>query len=303
MNRTKMIKRTALALLIAMLLTAALAPSALASFKATVYTSAKAYNIPSTSGKSINVPEGLTVTVTATSGNWAKVSYKGNTAYMQVSTLNLVNRLTAYTARSTSVYKQPYSSSSQLGTLSIGTKVYVVNKVNGYYRVQNSSGSVTGYIASGDLTTRAKLTAAYNAYRNAQDGSSSSGSSNASRLISLLYSLCGRPYSASATVDSAPGSFNCSTLVCYAMDQFGISMKGTAAEQASDSRFAKITSISDLRVGDVLCFDEDGSGSCSHTAIYIGNGQFVEASQNAGKVHVNALDSWYKEHFMWARRP
>ena len=89
------------------------------------------------------------------------------------------------------------------------------------------------------------------------------------------------------------------------MGKFGIPMKDTAAAQASDGRYAKITSLSSLKVGDILCFDTtgNGNGTCDHTAIYIGGNRFVEASRNAGKVQVNSLTSWYKSHFLWARRP
>lgn len=309
MDRRKTAKRFLTALLAVALLMSACAPTALASFKAKVFTNARVYSGPSTSNRSIKVPKGLTVTVTATSGNWARVSYKGHTAYMQIPYLNLVNRPVAYTCKSTPVYKQPSSSSSRMGTLPIGSAVYVVNKVNGYYRVQNKSGSVTGYVKSGYLTSKAKLTAAYNAYKQSQSSKSSGGSkapsssSPSSRLRSLLKSLYGRPYSSSATINSAPGSFNCSTFVRYVMGRFGIPMKATAAEQATDSRYSKITSISSLKLGDIVCFDEDGNGVCDHTGIYIGGGKFVDASHNAGKVRETSMSSWYKGHFMWARRP
>ncbi len=319
MSKMKALKRFLTVLMAAVLLMSACAPAALASFQAKINSSTKVYSVPSTSGRSVRVPKGLTVTVSGASGSWARVSYKGVTAYIPVSYLNLVNRLTAYTAKSTPVYKQASSSSSRMGTLSIGTAVYVVGKSGSYYRIQNSSGSVTGYVNSSYLTSKAKITAAYNAYKNSQKdkedasenesstGSTTSGEtdssgdgSTSSSLLSLLKSLYGKPYAESA---NPPSSFNCSVLVNYVMGKFGIPMKGTAAAQANDSRYTKITSLSDLKVGDILCFDTDEDGNCDHTAIYIGGNKFVEASQNAGKVHENDLDSWYKAHFKWARRP
>lgn len=300
MSKMRIAKRLLAVLLAAMLMMGALAPTALASFKAKVFTDAKVYNKASTSGKSVGVSKGVTVTVVATSGKWAKIRRNGHTGYIQIAYLDLVDRPTAYTAKSTPVYKQPSSSSSRMGTLSIGTKVYVVSKVNGYYRVQNRSGSVTGYIKSGYLTSKAKLTAAYNASRGGNSSASGGGQTSAS---DLLRSLLGKPYSASASIGSAPKAFNCSSLVRYVMGKRGISMKGTAAEQAKDSRYTKIKSTSNLKAGDVLCFDENSDGTCDHVAIYLGGSKFLEASASAGKVQINSLDSWYKEHFMWARRP
>lgn len=299
MCRMRAFRKFLAALMVAALLMSACAPAALASIKAKVFTNTKIYSIPSTSGKSVRVPEGLTVRVTATSGNWAKIRYKGKTAYIPTPYLNLASRLKAYTAKSTPVYKLPSSSSSKMGTLSIATAVYVVAKLDGYYRIENSSGSVTGYVRAGNLTSKAKLTAAYNAYKRAK-AARKGGSSATSKLLSLLKSLCGKPYAANA---NPPSSFNCSALVQYVMGTFGISMKGTAREQATDSRYSKISSSSSLKVGDVLCFDENSDGVCDHTAIYIGSGYMVDASKNAGKVRATKIDSWYKSHFLCARRP
>lgn len=310
MSNKKVLKRFLTAFLAVVLLLSASAPAALAAVQAKVIASTSVYNIPSTSGKSIRVPKGLTVTMTAYQGDWARVSYKGHTAYIPLTYLNLVNRLTAYTAKSTPVYRSPSSSSQKMGTLSIATAVYVVGKSGNFYRVQNASGSVTGYVSMDNLTTKAKISSAYNAYKKAQaaasakkkasssKSSSSSGNSASAKLLKVLKSLCGRPYG-----NNEPSSFNCSSLVAYVMGGFGISMKNTAAEQATDGRYAKISSLSSVRVGDILCFDQTGDGVCDHTAIYIGDGYFVEASKNAGKVQVNSITDWYRSHFMWARRP
>ena len=316
MCKMKSFKRLLTALLAVLLLLSASAPAALAAVQATIISTTNVYNVPSTSAKSIRVPKGLKVSVTAYQGNWARVNYKGHTAYIPLAYLNLVNRLTAYTAKSTPVYKNPSTSSQKLGTLSIATAVYVVGRAGNFYRIQNASGSVTGYVPAGNLTSKAKITAAYNAYKKAQAASAakskakapskSSGKSSTSaadKLKALAKSLYGRPYSASASVASAPNYFNCSTFVNYVMSKFGISMKTTAAQQANDNRYAKITSLSSLRAGDILCFDGDGDGECDHTAIYLGDGKFAEASRNAGKVHENSFSNYYKEHFMWARRP
>jgi len=60
-----------------------------------------------------------------------------------------------------------------------------------------------------------------------------------------------------------------------------------------------------VKRGDILCFDADEDGVCDHTAIATSatGASFVEASQKAGKVQTNTMTSWYKQHFLWARRP
>ena len=318
MRKIRALRRFLAAFMAAVLLMSASAPAALASFKAYINTTTRVYALPSTSAFSVAAPRGLAVTVTAAANNWARVQYKGYTAYIPVPYLNLANRITAYTAKSTPVYKLPSTSSGLLGTVSMGTAVYVAGVAGGFYRVQNSSGSITGYVAPGYLASRAQVAAAYSAYQKAQAATAYAAYVQASAakaaaakaaaanvtpstlLLALLKSLLGRPYATSA---SAPSSFNCSSLVKYVMGKFGIPMKDTAALQALDSRYKMVTSASSLRLGDILCFDENGDRICDHTAIYVGNGYFVEASRKAGKVQVNSMSSWYVNHFMWARRP
>ena len=284
--------------ILAVVLLVACAPAALAtSYSAKINSSAcKVYKSASTSSKVLcSDVKDLSVSITGYSGDWAKIEYKGYTGYVKCEYLTLRSRLTAYTAKSTPVYKRASSSSSKLGTLGTGSTVYVVGMDDGYYRIQNRSGSVTGYVKSGYLTATKPKTSS---------GSPSSGSTvsvtGVDTAISVAKSLLGRPYAVS---DNPPSSFNCSSFVEYCLEKAGFSVKGTAAAQAADSSLAKISSTSSLKKGDILCFDTDGDGTCDHTALYLGSGSFIEASQNAGKVQTNSLSSWYKSHFLWARRP
>ena len=283
--------------ILAVALLVACAPAALAtSYSAKINSSAcKVYKSASTSSKVLcSDVKDLSVSITGYSGDWAKIEYKGYIGYVKCEYLTLRNRLTAYTAKSTPVYKRASSSSSKLGTLGTGSTVYVVGMDDGYYRIQNRSGSVTGYVKSGCLTATKPKTSS----------SSSSGSSSSAtgvdKAISVAKSLLGKPYAIS---DNPPSSFNCSSFVEYCLEKAGFSVKGSAASQAADSSFAKISGTSSLKKGDILCFDTDGDGTCDHTALYLGSGSFIEASQNAGKVQTNSLSSWYKSHFLWARRP
>ena len=291
-----------------MLLLIACAPAALAaSYSAKINSaSCKVYKSASTSSKVLCTDvKNLSVSITGYSGDWARISYKGYTGYVKCEYLTLSSRLPAYTAKSTPVYKRASSSSSKLGTLDTGSTVYVVGMDDGYYRIQNRSGSVTGYVKSGSLTaTKPKTSSSASSSSGSSSDSSSSGSSGSAtgvdRAISVAKSLIGKPYAIS---DNPPSSFNCSSFVEYCLEKAGYSVKGTAASQAADSSFAKISGTSSLKKGDILCFDTDEDGTCDHTAIYLGSGSFIEASQNAGKVQTNSLSSWYKSHLLWARRP
>jgi len=325
MKKSRMILRTLAALMAVLLMTMSGAPALAASFKAKINSSsAKVYNIPSTSSKTyVQGGKGITVTVTAYANGWARIKYNGNTGYTLIKNLNLVNRPKGYTKKSTPVYRQDSTSSTRLGTLSMGSTVYVVGMSGNFYRVQNASGSVTGYVQKGTLATKSAMTAAYKkylAYIAANSGSSSSSgstsdSTSSGNTSSDNTSSGGSSTETLSTVDkllqealtylgTSYSTLNCSQYVGKVFEKFGYDMKDTAATQYADSRYTFIDKISDIKKGDILCFDTDDAqdGVCDHTAIYYGNNIFLESSQKAGKVKSNTLTDWYKGRFMGARR-
>ena len=140
------------ALLIAALLAVTVFPTmALASNAKVNSSSARVYKSASTSSASVKMKKGTKLTVKSVSGQWAKVSLNGHTGYMPVKYLNSTSRYKAYTRKSTYIYKSASSSSSKKA-VSANTALYVVGKSGSYYRVQNASGSCTGYVKAGAIT-------------------------------------------------------------------------------------------------------------------------------------------------------
>lgn len=280
----------AVLLLTALLISTLCCPTASASVKVKVNSSsAYVYQKPSSSSKHIKCPAGVKLTCTGYSGSWARVSYKGNTGYMRIQYLNLTNRVKAYTKSSTTVYKKA-SSSSKLCTISAGSTVYAIGYSGGYVRIQNKSGSQTGYVKSSKLSKNS-------AYKKSSSGSAKVNSSSSSKLAKVLSAAKSK-----LGVRYGKGGLDCSGFTRYCYSKIGVKLKGNSKKQANDSRFSMISSISKLKVGDLLYFDTNGDGVCDHSAIYIGSKKFVEASQGAGKIRTKKFDSYYKKFFMWGRR-
>ena len=129
-----------------------------------------------------------------------------------------------------------------------------------------------------------------------------SNSEKAAYVVALAKSLLGTPYSSSP---SAPSSFDCSGFVKYCFKKAGVTLPGTAQSQGYSSKYTRITSISSLQAGDVVCFNTNSSDDdlSDHTGIYIGNGYFIHASSSAGKVITSSLTSgYYKSTFSWGLR-
>jgi len=111
---------------------------------------------------------------------------------------------------------------------------------------------------------------------------------------------------------SDANTFDCSGLVAFCFYKIGIKLKDSAYKQGYDNSYPKISKESDLRRGDVVCFNTNsGDGDLSdHTGIYLGNGYFIHASSGKSKMKVivqrftndSISYDYYKRNFSWGRR-
>ena len=300
------VRRVFSALLIAVMLSAVLAPAALASVSAKVsYGKAKVYKSPSTKSASVSVAKNLTVNITAISGKWAKVKRNGVTAYIPLKWLTPANKVPAYVKSTTTTYNSSFRS---MGKVAKGKSVYALGTIGSYYLVMNPSNGKLAYVPSGTLS------------QTKPSGSSSSSSSSKAKVnsSSISKSTTKKPKvaeegTASDTIEKmlkyADGlvgtvysKIDCSTFVYKCLTKVNLPAKDTAAKQAAHSYYDKITDMSDLQRGDILCFDTSGDKSVDHTAFYLGSGWFIESSRIAGMVHYNYMTEFYQQAFMWARR-
>lgn len=93
--------------------------------------------------------------------------------------------------------------------------------------------------------------------------------------------------------NSLTGGVDCSGLVQQLYKKLGINIPRTTYEQA---KAGKQVSLSGLLPGDLVFYntgsnDPNGIGSLSHVAIYIGNGQVVEAARKGTNVRVSSINS------------
>jgi peptidoglycan DL-endopeptidase CwlO len=88
---------------------------------------------------------------------------------------------------------------------------------------------------------------------------------------------------------AGPGSFDCSGLVQWAFAQAGVVMPRVAADQA---RTGPAVPVSQLEPGDLLFYHTDPTapGYISHVAIYLGNGQMIQAPAPGMNVEVVPAD-------------
>lgn len=297
----------ALIIVIAVLLASA---SALAdSVEVKLNASTKVYEKASSSARSVKVPKGLRVDLKACAKGWGQITYKGRTAYVKLKYLDRVDPLKAYVTEAATIYKDA-SAKEKLSKASAGTVVYVVGVDGSYVRVQNKSGSETGYIRAGVLSS-GKVSSSGGQGSSGGSGSetipeslratkSGASDSKIEKTIYVAQALVGAPYAKKA---DPPKTFDCATYAYYCYGKAGKKLSSSSRSQGYDDDFEKID-YDDLKRGDLVCFDTvSDDDESDHVGIYLGSGYFLHASSAAKKVMLSSLSSgYYKRTFSWGRR-
>lgn len=325
MRRVFNVTTAALRVIALVVLLSLLTGSALAdAIKASVYTeSMTVYKKASTSSRKLGaLKEGMDFYITDYNGTWAKIYDKGYTGYARLKDIVLVKRIKAYTTADVAVYRSASASSKKLGTVKRGTTAYVAGRDGNYFMVQNKSGTITGYIHKDYLSKTKPAAETQSASSSASSASGdsrtvmpsnlkssvtsySSSLSNSQKLEYVIYVAQNQLGKSYATKPSAPKTFDCAGLVRYCYRQARISVESSAYAQGYDDSYTKISSVSDLKRGDMVCFNTVTTDSdlSDHTGIYIGGGKFIHASSAAGKVIVSDLSSgYYSRTFSWGLR-
>lgn len=113
------------------------------------------------------------------------------------------------------------------------------------------------------------------------DGSSDSASSStASSIVSYAMQFLGNRYVYGGT--SLTGGTDCSGFTMRIYQHFGYSLPRTSGAQASATR---TVTPGNEQVGDLFFY---GSGSVSHVALYIGNGQIIHASNHRDGIKISS---------------
>jgi cell wall-associated NlpC family hydrolase len=107
--------------------------------------------------------------------------------------------------------------------------------------------------------------------------------SGAAGAVAAAETRLGDPYVWGA---AGPSAFDCSGLVEWAYAQVGISLPHYSGAQFSDGTHI---SMSQLAPGDLVFPSDPGQ----HVAMYIGNGEIIEAPYTGAVVHITGLSSWF----------
>ncbi len=201
-------------------------------------------------------PKGETCFIIGFNCGWYKVSFNGQIGYVRSDLLTLL--------------EEPYTNAGSKGNT---------------YKESNSASTSQG---SSSKSSPAKTTAKTSS---APATSSSTGSSLGEQAANYAMQFKGYRYVYGGAAPST--GFDCSGLVYYVYKQLGYNVGRTSTDQYYNS-YSNVSRGS-LQVGDIVLFERTytSNSRCTHSGIYIGNGQFIHAANSRSGVIVTSLDSEY----------
>ena len=244
---------------------------------------------------------GMGITRIAIGDTWSKIrTEEGAEGYVLTNTLSYemvwtaVDRIVWVDTTSLTLRASASVESEVLGTLYDEDKLRVVAVADKWFKVITEDGT-EGYVYSSYTTTQAPPTptpippppqSTGGGSSGGGGGSSSGGGGgnsynntskplitgvNRESIVNAATSMLGKPYVWGASSSSA---VDCSGLVVYCYGLVGISLPHYSVSLCS---VGQPVSRENIAPGDIVCWDNHGTGVCGHVGLYVGNGQCIEA--------------------------
>jgi cell wall-associated NlpC family hydrolase len=263
------------------------------------------------------IGEGATVTVrSGSTGEWVAVSYNGTNGFVHKDFVSATTGSTGSTGNTTN----PGSTGSTTTALANGDHARVTSSLNLRYSASYTAGvaavapagtvvKVTGSASSGfypvswdglngfmhgDYLTKTTQALSERGGSAAQPdgstgtGNTQTGSASGNSIVSYAMRYIGYPYVWAA---AGPSAFDCSGFIYWVVtNSTGKSIGRVLTTQISAGR---AVSQSELQPGDLVFFQNTYQAGLSHGGIYIGNGQFIHASNPSTGVMISTLSSSY----------
>ena len=218
------------------------------------------------------------VDLVGTSDLWYQVDVQGTKGYIKRDYLNLSKADGTVKATNLNIRSYPDTQKSKvIGSLKKGTKVEVLYKVNGFYKIMLNGSS--GFVSSQYIDCK------YDAYINTQPLSgvgvipvwtggvgATTNSSKGEKVVETAMKYLGNPYVYGGT--SLTNGTDCSGFTQGIMKIHGVTIPRTASSQ---SKVGTLITRANLQKGDLLFFGKS-TAAIGHCGIYIGEGKMIHAS-------------------------
>ena len=219
----------------------------------------------------------------------------------QEETLIVLNKIGYVDAEGLRVRKEPTTDSEEITSLSRNDEVEIIGQTGNWYQI-NLDGEI-GYVSVkyiSDTKTPETTSRSGSTLRDATSAETAQSTSETtgSEVVEYAKQYLGYKYVAGGT--SPETGFDCSGFTTYIYKHFGISLNRTSKDQIKNGVEVEKSA---LQLGDLVIFNDNSNTVIGHVGIYIGDGNFIHASNPSEGVKITSLNtSYYQKRYVGARR-
>lgn len=187
-------------------------------------------------------------------------------------------------------------SSKIIGTLQKNNNLEILAQSDNWYKIKTSS-NVIGWVSK-DFISLTQDNSRNSDRKLSSRSETTRVSSEHDEIVAYAKQFLDVRY---VWAGNTPSGFDCSGFTKYVFRKFGIDLNRVAADQATQGAYV---GKSNLSPGDLVFFDTNGGHNyINHVGIYIGGGEFIQASSGAGRVVISSInEGFYANTYMTARR-
>jgi len=228
-----------------------------------------------------------------------------------------INKTGYVSAEGLRVRKEPSTDSEEIDSLSKNDKVEIIGQTGNWYKIDidGREGYVSAkYISDTkvpETTSRSGSTLKNETASTTEEApkveetpkteqttaTETSGTTGAA-IVEYAKQYLGYKYVSGGA--SPQTGFDCSGFTTYVYKHFGISLNRASTAQINNGVAVE---KSDLQLGDLVIFNNEANTKIGHVGIYIGDGNFIHASNPKDGVKITTLlTGYYKQRYVGARR-
>ena len=256
-----------------------------------------------------------------------KVEDKTNVSERKESSTT-VNKKGIVNVETANVRKSASTSSDKVGFLDYDDIVNIISEENGFYKI--TTDKVNGYVSKTLITIddekissrslaeeRKEEVLRKEAERNKEEkkenlvetavpevkeeiNSTAEYSANGDSVANYARQFLGMKYVLGGKTPET--GFDCAGFTKYVYKKFGYTLGTIASAQTTVG--TDVTSMADLKVGDLILFQNEEKTKIGHTGVYLGNGEFIHAANPDRGVVIDNLNTstYYNTRFVIAKR-
>ena len=209
------------------------------------------------------------------------------------------------------VRKEPNTSSEEIDSLSKNAKLTIIGEEDGWYKIK-IDGEI-GYVSAkyvsdtkvpettsrgGSISKTTQTTEKNTVEKEEETEQKDIVQTKGNEVVEYAKQYLGYKYVSGGASPST--GFDCSGFTSYIYKHFGITLNRTSKDQIKNGTAVE---RKNLQPGDIVIFNGESNKTIGHVGIYIGNGNFIHASNPKGGVKITELSSsYYNSRYVGARR-